>query len=75
MSMIWPAMLHCVKYRNFTSFPGVEIYGKAQFPQSFGQISRNSAETVPFYKISTRNKGKERREISRYMVAKKRLVK
>ena len=27
--------------------------GKAQFPQSFGQIAQNYAETVPFYKIST----------------------
>ena len=29
------------------------FYGKAQFSQSFGQIARNSAETVPFDKIST----------------------
>ena len=27
--------------------------GKAQFPHSFGRITRNSAETVPFRKIST----------------------
>ena len=26
--------------------------GKAHLPHSFGQITRNSAETVPFYKIS-----------------------
>ena len=26
---------------------------KAQFPQSFGRIARNSAEIVPFRKIST----------------------
>ena len=43
---------HCEKYRNYTSFPGVEI-GKAQFPHSFGQIVQNSVETVPFHNIST----------------------
>ena len=26
--------------------------GKAQFPNSFGQIAQNYAETVPFHKIS-----------------------
>ena len=26
--------------------------GKAQFPNSFGRIARNYAETVPFHKIS-----------------------
>ena len=27
--------------------------GKAQFPHSFGKITRNYAETVPFHKTST----------------------
>ena len=27
--------------------------GKAQFPQSFGQVVQNSTETVRFHKIST----------------------
>ena len=28
------------------------FYGKPQFPQSFGQFIRNSAEIVPFHKVS-----------------------
>ena len=30
-----------------------KFYGKAQFLHSFGQFTRDYAETVPFYKIST----------------------
>ena len=30
-----------------------KLCGKTQFPQSFGRIAGNSAETVPFHKIST----------------------
>ena len=38
--------IHLVSWcRNFC--------GKSQFTQSFGQIARHSAETVPFHKIST----------------------
>ena len=29
-----------------------EFCGNVEFPQSFGQIAPNSAETVPFHKIS-----------------------
>ena len=28
---------HCVKYRSFSLFPGVEIFWKAQFPYCFGR--------------------------------------
>ena len=36
----------CVKYWNFTKFPGVEFCGKAQFPQSVRQFDGNFMETV-----------------------------
>ena len=44
---------HCVKYRNNTKFPVWKLCGKAQFPQSFGQIARNSAESMRFPRIYT----------------------
>ena len=30
-----------------------QFRGNVQFPQSFGSVAQNSAETVPFRKIST----------------------
>ena len=45
--------IYCEKCRNFTKFPSVEIWWKAQFPHSFGRIAQNYAKTVPVYKIST----------------------
>ena len=36
---------HCVKYRNFLV---QKFCRKGQFPQSFGQIARNSTETMHF---------------------------
>ena len=30
-----------------------KVCGKGQFPQSFGRTAQNSAETMPFRKIST----------------------
>ena len=35
------------------SFLVWKFCGKAQFPHSFGRITRNYSETVPFHKIST----------------------
>ena len=39
---------YCINYRNFISFPRVKFCGNIQFPQSFGWISQNSAETIRF---------------------------
>lgn len=39
---------YCINYRNFISFPSVKFCGNIQFPQSFGWISQNSAETIRF---------------------------
>ena len=47
-----PLFLHCIKYRNFTLFSGVEFCGNAQFLQSLRQISRNCMETVHLHKMS-----------------------
>ena len=55
--------MHTIKWKHGTitakntlispDFLMWKFCGKAQFPQSFGQIIRNYAETVPFHKIST----------------------
>ena len=36
-----------------SNFLVLKFCGKAQFPHSFGRITRNYAQTVPFHKIST----------------------
>ena len=41
--------------KNTVVSPNFQVWkfcGKAQFPHSFGQITRNYAETMPFHKIS-----------------------
>ena len=49
--------LYCEKSRK-------AFCGKAQFPLSFGRIARNSAETVPFHKISTPENSVKSRDFS-----------
>ena len=40
---------YCVKYRNLPNFLVWKFCGNAEFPQSFGQIARHYAETLPFH--------------------------
>ena len=45
--------VHCVKYRNFTLFPSVEMFLKDTVSAEFPRFARNYAETMPLQKIST----------------------
>ena len=44
---------HGMTYRNSLNVLVWKFCGKTQFPQSFGRLTRNSAETVPFHKVFT----------------------
>ena len=45
-------VFNCKKYRISPNFLVWKFCARTQFPQSFGQIVRNYAKTVPFHKIS-----------------------
>ena len=45
---------HCIKYLVSPNFVVLQFCGKVQVPHSFWRIDRNSAEIVPFHKMSTR---------------------
>ena len=46
--------IHCKNTVISPNFLVWKLCGKTQFPQSFGRIARNYAETVPFHKTFTR---------------------
>ena len=42
---------HCAKTKISSNFLVYKLFGKTQFPQSFGLFAWNSTEAVPFHKI------------------------